>query len=58
MRRTRQGRPEALVSNATLLASLPVVKIRKQSTAFSMTDISTCNATQQSDSKHGNIMIQ
>ncbi len=42
MRRTRQGRPEALVSRATLLASLPVVKIRRQSTAFSMTEISTC----------------
>ena len=48
MRRTRQGRPEALVSKATLLASLPVVKIRRQSTAFSMTDVSTCNASYNS----------
>ena len=42
MRRTRQGRPEALVSRATLFASFPVVNILKQSTAFSVTDMSTC----------------
>lgn len=42
MRRTKHGKPEALVSRATLLASLPVVRMRKQSTAFSVTDWSTC----------------
>ena len=42
MRRTRQGSPEALVSRATLLASLAVVKIFRQSTAFSITEASTC----------------
>lgn len=43
MRRTKEGKPEALVSRATLLASLAVVRMRKQSTAFSVTDTSTCS---------------
>ena len=51
IRRTRHGRPEALVSRATLLASFPVVRILRQSTAFSMTDMSTCTITTLSDAR-------
>lgn len=49
---TRAGTAAGMVNRAILFASLPVVKMRKQSTAFSTAGLPSCTQTHTQHTRH------